>query len=148
MALFGMVLEPHWWWMALALILGIAEIIAPGVFLIWIGAAALITGLLAWLLPLPIPAQFVVFAAGAVGAVYVGRRYLHQHPTESADPLLNDRTSRLIGRQVTVVEAIAGGEGKVKVGDSVWLAMGPDAPVGQRVTIIGADGNRLRVSAE
>ena len=108
----------------------------------------MITWLLALLLPLPIPAQFVVFAAGAVGAVYVGRRYLHQHPTESADPLLNDRTSRLIGRQVTVVEAIAGGEGKVKVGDSVWLAMGPDAPVGQRVTIIGADGNRLRVSAE
>jgi membrane protein implicated in regulation of membrane protease activity len=47
-----------------------------------------------------------------------------------------------------VIEAIAGGEGKVKVGDTVWLANGPDAAVGQRVTIIGADGNRLRVSAE
>ena len=49
---------------------------------------------------------------------------------------------------LTVIEAIAGGEGKVKVGDTVWLANGPDAAVGQRVTIIGADGNRLRVSAE
>ena len=46
---------------------------------------------------------------------------------------------------MTVAEAIHGGEGKVKVGDSMWLATGPDAPVGARVTITGAEGARLRV---
>lgn len=147
MTLLGMTLEPHWSWMILALILGIAEIIVPGVFLIWIGTAALVTGLLTWLLPLPVAAQFVIFAVGAVGAVYMGRRYLKENPIESSDPLLNDRIARLIGRQVTVVEPITGGEGKVKVGDTVWLAAGPDAPTGARMRIIGADGARLKVEA-
>lgn len=145
MTLFGIELEPHWWWMILALVLGIAEIIVPGVFLIWIGAAAAVTGILALLLPLPPAAEFVIFAVAAIGSVYLGRRYLIKHPIHSDDPLLNDRTARLVGRQVTVMEAIHGGEGKVKVGDSMWLATGPDAPVGARVTITGAEGARLIV---
>lgn len=145
MTLLGMTLEPHWSWMILALILGIAEIVVPGVFLIWIGAAALVTGLLTWLLPLPVAAQFVIFAVAAVGAVYVGRRYLKEHPVESSDPLLNDRIARLVGRQVIVIETISGGEGKVKVGDTVWLASGPDADVGARMRVVGADGARLKV---
>lgn len=145
MTLFSIELEPHWWWLILALVLGIAEIIVPGVFLIWIGAAAAVTGILALLLPLPPAAEFVIFAVAAIGSVYLGRRYLITHPIHSDDPLLNDRAARLVGRQVTVAEAIQGGEGKVKVGDSMWLATGPDAPVGERVTITGAEGARLRV---
>jgi inner membrane protein len=145
MTVFGITLEPHWWWLVLGLVLAIAEMVIPGVFLIWIGAAAIVTGLLSLLLPLPPAAQFVIFAITAIGAVYLGRRYLKDHPTESADPLLNDRGARLVGRQVTVVDAISGGEGKVKVGDSVWLASGPDADVGARVTVVGADGARLKV---
>lgn len=145
MTLLGYTLEPHWWWLVLALVLAIAEIIVPGVFLIWIGGAALVTGLLSLLLPLPATAEFVIFAVAAVAAVYVGRRYLNDHPVESTDPLLNDRVARLIGRQVTVAEAISGGEGKVKVGDTVWLATGPDAAVGARMRVVGADGGRLKV---
>lgn len=145
MNLFGIELEPHWWWLILALILGIAEILVPGVFLIWIGAAAFVTGVLALLLPLPAAAEFVIFAIAAIGSVWLGRRYFRNNPIETTDPLLNDRAARLIGRQVIVVEAIDGGEGKVKVGDTVWLATGPDTSVGERVTITGAEGSRLRV---
>ncbi|MGE0775221.1 MAG: NfeD family protein [Sphingomonadaceae bacterium] len=145
MTLFGLALEPHWWWLILALVLGIAEIVIPGVFLIWIGVAAFITGMAALLLPLPPAAEFAIFAVAAVGLVFMGRRYLREHPIESADPLLNDRAARWIGRQVLVVEAIRGGEGKVKVGDSVWLASGPDADTGTRVEVTGATGARLHV---
>jgi membrane protein implicated in regulation of membrane protease activity len=145
MELMGLTLEPHWWWLILALVLGIAEIIVPGVFLIWIGAAAFVTGVLALMLPLPAAAEFVIFAVSAIGSVWLGRRYLRDNPIQSADPLLNDRAARLVGRQVIVIEPISGGEGKVKVGDTVWLATGPDAAVGDRVTITGADGSRLKV---
>jgi len=148
MTVFGIELEPHWWWLILALVLGIAEIMVPGVFLIWIAAAALVTGLLALVLPLPVAAEFVIFAITAIGAVYVGRRYLKDHPIESSDPLLNDRVARLVGRHVIVVEEIVGGAGKVKVGDSVWLAIGPDAAIGTRVRVTGADGTRLKVEIE
>ena len=44
-----------------------------------------------------------------------------------------------------VVEPIEGGSGRVKVGDSVWSATGPDAETGTRMKIVGAEGNRLAV---
>ena len=47
---------------------------------------------------------------------------------------------------VTVVVAIANGEGRVRVGDGVWSARGPDVAAGSRVRIHGADGNYLKVS--
>ena len=145
MTIFGIALEPYWWWLILSLVLGIAEILIPGVFLIWIGAAAFVTGVLALLLPLPQAAEFVIFAVTAIGSVVAGRRYLRNNPIQSTDPMLNDRAARLVGRQVLVFETIIGGEGKVKVGDSVWLASGPDAQVGTRVEVVGATGARLQV---
>ena len=59
--------------------------------------------------------------------------------------LLNDRVARLIGQVVTVVEPIASGQGRVKVGDGEWLASGPDAPAGAKVRIIGGRGGSLDV---
>jgi len=145
--MFGIELAAHWWWLILALILGIAEIIVPGVFLIWLGAAALLTGLLTLAFGLPDAAQFAVFAVTAVVAVYVGRRYFRAHPIESSDPLLNDRAGRLIGETVLVVEPIVGGQGRVKVRDGVWNARGPDLPSGARVKVVGVEGSFLVVEA-
>jgi membrane protein implicated in regulation of membrane protease activity len=138
-------LEPHWVWLGAALVLGIAELIAPGVFLIWLAAAAALTGLAALLLDVPLAFQFALFALLALAAVYFGKRLYASHPVESSDPLLNDRAARLIGETVIVVGAIENGRGRVKVGDTVWTARGEDADEGSRVRVIGADGACLRV---
>ncbi|MBH1999286.1 MAG: NfeD family protein, partial [Sphingomonadaceae bacterium] len=119
-------LQDHWGWLVFAALLGIAEVMIPGVFLIWIAIAAAITGLVALALPIALPAQLLLFAALSIAAVWGGRRWYVDNPVASTDPLLNDRTARLIGQSVTVVEAISGGEGRVKVGDSVWTARGED----------------------
>ncbi|MBA4755231.1 MAG: NfeD family protein [Sphingobium sp.] len=138
-------LEDHWAWLVFAALLGIAEVMIPGVFLIWIAIAAAITGLAALALPIGLPLQLLIFAALSIAAVWAGRRWYVDHPVASTDPLLNDRTARLIGQTVTVVEPIVGGEGRVKVGDSVWTALGPDADAGARVRVIAAEGTALRV---
>jgi len=143
--MFGVELAAHWWWLILALILGIAEIIIPGVFLIWLGAAALLAGILTLAFGLPDAAQFAAFAVASVVAVYIGRRYFRANPIESSDPLLNDRAARLIGETVLVVEPIVGGQGRVKVRDGVWNARGPDLPSGVRVKIVGVEGSFLVV---
>ena len=145
--MFGIELATHWWWLILALILGIAEIIIPGVFLIWLGAAALLTGILTLALGLPDAAQFAVFAVAAIVAVYSGRKWFRANPIESSDPLLNDRAGRLIGETVLVVEPIVGGQGRVKVRDGVWNARGPDMPSGARVRVVGVEGSFLVVEA-
>ena len=138
-------LDAHWWWLLAAALLGILEIFLPGIFLIWMAAAAGVTGILTALLPLPLPFQLATFGLLALAAVYSGRRYYERNPVASSDPLLNERTARLIGEQVVVVTAIENGEGRVKVGDGVWTARGPDAPAGTRMRIVRADGNCLWV---
>ncbi|HEX9963952.1 MAG TPA: NfeD family protein [Allosphingosinicella sp.] len=131
--------------MLAAILLGIAELIVPGVFLIWLAAAAAATGLLTLAFGIDLPFQFALFALVSIAAVYLGRRWYVNNPMPSADPLLNDRAARLTGRTVVVVGALVNGEGRVKVGDSVWSCRGPDCAEGSRVRITGADGSCLKV---
>lgn len=132
-------------WMVLGLVLGIAEILIPGIFLIWVACAAALTGVIAFLLPVPLAVQVAIFAGLCVVATYAGRRWYTDNPVPSQDPSLNDRTARLIGQTVIVTEAISAGQGRVKVGDGVWLCRGADAPVSSHVRIIGAEGSVLLV---
>jgi membrane protein implicated in regulation of membrane protease activity len=135
------------WWLIAAVVLGAAELAVPGVFLVFLAFAAAVTGVFLLLFPeLPVAAQLLSFAAWAVIAVWLGRRFYGQNPVESSDPLLNDRLARLVGQVVTVTRPITGGEGRVRVGDSEWLAHGADAPAGARVRITGADDGTLRVA--
>lgn len=138
-------LDPHWGWLALGLVLAVAEMAIPGVFLIWLAGAALLTGLLAWLVPVGLPVQIVVFAVLAVVSVFVGRGYLRANPVRAADPLMNDRGGRLVGETVVVTQAIDGGTGRIRQGDSEWLARGPDAEAGARMRVCGHDGTVLIV---
>jgi membrane protein implicated in regulation of membrane protease activity len=138
-------IEPQWWWLIVATLLAAAEIILPGVFLIWLAAGAALTGFVTLVLGPPIGAQFALFAGLSLAAVYVGRKWYAANPVTSSDPLLNERGTRLIGRNVEVVGAIEGGRGRVRVGDSVWNCTGPDCAVGTRVQIIGSDNTSLIV---
>ena len=138
-------IEPGWLWLIGGVVLLIAEIIAPGFFLVFVGAAAMATGVFALLFGLGTPAQLALFALYTVIAVMIGRRFYAQSSAESSDPLLNDRSARLIGKTVVVVDAIDADGGRVRVGDSEWTARGGPAAVGERVTITSVDGNCLMV---
>ena len=140
-------LEPHWLWLIAGLVLAVAEMVVPGVFLIWFAAAALIVGLLTAALPIGAPVQVVLFVVLSLVSVLASRRFLRRYPIQSADPLLNQRGAQLVGRQVVVTLAIQGGSGRVRCGDSEWLAQGPDAEAGARMTVTGSQGSVLIVEA-
>ena len=144
----GMDLDPGWLWLIGGVLLLIMEVIAPGFFLVFIGAAAIATGLFTVLFDLGSASQFALFALYAIIAVMLGRRFYANRTADSADPLLNDRAGRLVGRVVTVVEAVDDQSGRVRVGDSDWSARGGPADVGTRVRITGVDGKCLKVVAE
>lgn len=137
--------DPHWIWLALGLALAIGEMTIPGVFLIWMAGAAVITGVLAWLIPIGLPWQIVIFAVLALVSVFLGRNWLRSHPVEEADPGMNDRGARSVGQVVVVTTVIADGSGRVKLGDSEWLAHGPDAEPGTKMRVSGHDGAILLV---
>ncbi len=137
-------LDAEWLWLIGAVLLGIGELLVPGTFLIWLAAAAALTGVAA-LLGVPLAFQNGIFALLSLAADYSGRRWYAANPVPSSDPLLNDRAARLKGEVVLVVEPIQHGTGRVRVGDSVWNARGPDADLGARVRITGATGTCLQV---
>jgi len=140
-------IDPGWLWLIGGVLLLAAELIAPGFFMLFVGAAAIATGLFTILFGLGTVAQLALFVLYALLAVMAGRR-IYDRREVSADPLLNDRGARLIGRTVTVTEAIDEHGGRVRVGDSDWSARGGPAEPGQRVRIVGVDGNCLNVEVE
>lgn len=141
-------IDPGWMWLIGGVLLLIAEVIAPGFFLVFIGAAAIVTGLFTVLFDFGLAPQLALFALYAIIAVLIGRRVYANRATDSADPLLNDRAARLVGKVVTAVQAVDEHSGRVRVGDSEWSARGGPAAAGERVRITGIDGNCLKVEAE
>lgn len=137
--------DPYWVWISIGLVLAALEMLVPGVYLIWLAVAAIITGLLTFGLGLGLPAQVIIFVSLALITAYSAKRFLRDSPIESSDPLMNRRGSRLVGETAVVVQAFEGGSGRVKHGDSEWLARGPDLPLGTRVRIAGSDGTVLVV---
>ena len=138
-------MEPHWAWLSLGVLLAAAEIVAPGFFLIWLGAAAIVTGVVAWIVPISVPLQLGVFAILSFIALYTARRWLKANPIASADPHLNQRAGRLVGEVLTVTRAIEDGRGRAKVGDGEWPVRGADAAEGTKVRVVSADGGVLVV---
>lgn len=143
----GLVDNYGWWLLALVLI-G-AEMLAPGYFLLWIGIAAGLMGIVTWIVPtMPALGQAVLFGALSIAACAAYWRFLRPLAEQRDDqPLLNRRGAQLVGQRFVLSEAIVNGRGKVKVGDGSWLASGPDLPAGSEVEVVAVDGTTLSVRA-
>jgi membrane protein implicated in regulation of membrane protease activity len=138
-----------WNWMVLGFVLLALEIIVPGVFLLWIGVAALITGvisLMIWDAPLwSWQAQVLVFLVLSLVSAYLGNRLMGGRKGQTDQPLLNRRSEQLIGRTATLTEPIREGRGRIQLGDTLWLVSGPDLPTGTRVRVASVQGSELVV---
>jgi inner membrane protein len=141
-------IEPGWLWMIGGVVLLATEILVPGVYLVWFGIAAVVTGIFALMFGIGTAGQLALFALYAVLAVMVGRRFYGVKTTDTLDPLLNNRAGRLVGRRVLVVQAVDEDGGRVRVGDSEWSARGGPAGPGERVRVTGIEGNCLMVEPE
>ena len=138
----------QWFWWVAAGILLLFELVAPGVFFIWLAMAAAATGLLDNVLHLPWQAELLVFAALSVAAVFAGRRLYKGPSVEPEDnPHLNRRQMSYVGRSFTLKEPIVDGRGKLTIEDTIWEIDGPDMAPGSRVKVAAIDGMRLVVVA-
>ena len=138
-------LEPGWIWAIAGVLILIAEVIAPGFFLLFIGAAAIATGLFTLLFDLSLAPQLVLFALYTALAVMLGKRFYAQPDTAEQQLGLNDPSRRMIGKSVLVVDPVDEHGGRVRVGDGEWSARGGPAAVGERVIVVAVEGNCLTV---
>lgn len=133
-----------WYWLAIGLLMLGIEMLAPGFYLLFFGVAALGTGVLALLLPLPWQVQATVFAVLSVAAVVVGRRWYASREGEGS-ATLNRRSEALIGRRVRLQAPLTADGGEVFVDDTRWAAVGPECPAGTEVEITAVTGSRVSV---
>lgn len=141
-----------WWWLGLAGVLLIGELITGTTYLLWPATAAFLTGVLAMLFGgMEWPLQLLAFSVLAVLLLFVGDRYVKPRLKTGEDSGLNTRSTYLIGERVTVVAAFSDGRGRVKHGDTEWIARsedGSDFAVSDRATVHAVDGTTLVLAPE
>ena len=136
-----------WNWLIVGLALMILELLAPGVFMVWLGLAALLAGLVAFAVEPSWQIQILVFAFFTAAAVPVWRRFArHRSSASDSNPFLNRRTDALVGREFTLEKPIVDGDGTIRIDDTIWRVRGPDVAAGSRVRIVSADGALLTVA--
>lgn len=138
-------LDAGWIWAIAGLVMLIAEVVAPGFFLVFLGVAAIATGLFTKLFDLGLAPQMALFVIYTALAVMIGKRWYAEPDTPHNALGLNDPAKRLVGRTATVVEPVDEHGGRVRLGDSEWTARGGPAAAGERVEIVSVDGNCLQV---
>jgi membrane protein implicated in regulation of membrane protease activity len=140
--------NPAWAWVVAGVILSTLEMALPGVFLIWLGLAALIVGMLNFVVNLPWEANGILFAALALILVFIAKKIARRPGDDEATVAkLNQRAKALIGRIAKLDQPIVDGDGRVRLDDAIWAAKGPDLPAGAKVKITGVDGKVLSVEA-
>lgn len=135
-----------WTWIIAGLVLMGVELMVPGLFFIWLGLAALATGVVVAALGLSWTVGAMLFTAFSVASVLAGRALMRKKGSEpDVANNLNALSRNLIGKTVYLDQAIENGRGRVRIGDTVWQAIGDDAAVGAKVTIVRLEGSALVV---
>ncbi len=136
----------HWFWLSLGGLLLAAEMLGAAGYLLWSGVAALLTGILAWLLPLDWAWQCIAFAVLTVIAALLWWQWLRRRLEKQPSPVLNQRGQQLIGLHTTLNEPLVNGFGRVSIGDSSWrIQAEQDLPAGTVVEITAVEGITLQV---
>lgn len=136
-----------WSWIVAGLVLLALELVVPGGFMLWMGIAGIITGLITLFQPIGWPVQWLIFGLLSLVSIAIWVRWNRSVPTQSDRPYLNRRADTYVGQEAVLEQAITQGFGRIVLGDTVWRVAGPDLPVGQRVRITGSDGAVLKVEA-
>lgn len=141
-----LVANAPWGWIIAGLVLlGLELVIPGGGFLVWLGIAGIITGLLVFIQPMDWPWQWLVFAVLGLASVFAWLRWSRSRKAADDQPFLNRRADRYVGHEAVLDQPIIAGFGRLALGDTVWRISGPDLPVGQRIRVVGNDGPVLRV---
>ena len=136
-----------WLWLSVGVGLLIGEMLIPGVYLLWIGIASLMTGAFVWLIPgFEFELQGASFTLLSIALIYLAHKYLYTSADDQEDNGVNQHGLHHVGKTYVVVNAIENGRGHINVGDTRWLAEGSDAPVGAKVQVQAIEGTVMKVA--
>jgi inner membrane protein len=140
-------LSSPWIWVIVGAVLAALEIVAPGVYLLWIGLGAIVVGLvLAFAPDLPGPWQALIFAVAMLGSLSLGFWLQRRSRPPAEQKLLNEETRQLVGRRFRAITDFELGRGRIEVGDTSYAAVSVE-PIraGETVEVVAIDDDRPRV---
>ena len=136
----------HWWVVAAAL--GALDMLAQRGYFLWLGVAALVLGLVVFVLPdLSWQTQLLAFAGLVAAVLLVAWQVIRRGGGDLAGGSFTCRGRHCLGQEIVLESAIVGGRGRAFVDNTLWTVEGTDLPAGTRVKVIGTDGLMLKVEA-
>jgi hypothetical protein len=142
-------MELAWWhWVALGLGLIVLEMLAPAFFLIWFGLGALLTGLLAKLLPLGITGQWLTWGLSSLVMVAAWMKYF-RNPDRTRMGQAKEGALGLVGLMTRAVGELGQGEilfQRPVLGSDRWPVVADQPiPAGAKAKVVDVLGQTLKV---
>ncbi|MGG4774909.1 NfeD family protein [Paenalcaligenes sp. Me52] len=136
-----------WSWFIIGCLLMALEALIPGVFILWIGVAAMVVGLFVSAWPeAPLGLQFLVLAIAIGLSVWVGLRLHRKRKLSPEQSSLNSGLHSYVGRQAVAITAFTQGQGRVRLDDSFYTALcSATIAEGDPVRVVGIEGSMLLV---
>lgn len=137
-------IDPMMAWLIVGAVLMLLELIVPGVYLFWLGTAAIAVGGLLSFLPLSFIIQILLFAIFSVIALIIGVKVYKGKDRDIETHHLNQiRGAEYIGHTYTLTADITNNAGRLPLGDSIWNIQGENLPAGTQIRITKVVGNAL-----
>jgi inner membrane protein len=144
-------LDPALYWLMIAVILFVLELATPGFVLVFFGAGAAVTALVAWLLPdTAIALQLAIFMVVSLAAFFslrglMQKRFFSSAPTKDGE----DVDAQLVNpgdKGVVSTTIVPPAEGRVKCAGTFWRASaGEPIAEGEMVMVVRRQGLLLEV---
>lgn len=139
-----------WHWIALGLALLLLELLGTAGYLLWLGVSALLVGAILSVIPMSWSLQWLTFAVFSLFATWIWWRYQHKRDrVDDQDRTLNQRTEQMIGQTCILDQALPVAQGRIKLGDTSWLAK-TEQPIeaGTLVEVVAVEGITLVIRAK
>ncbi|WP_051279255.1 NfeD family protein [Hellea balneolensis] len=136
-------------WLILGVLLLVLEVITGTTYILWPAVAALIVGVIVFILPLGWEMQFLLFFILSAVLLVAGHKYVRPKMKGGEPSDLNDRARSMIGMRVKAVADFETGMGRVQVGDTQWRASITDGnpSSGTELRVVSVKGTTLQVEA-
>lgn len=136
-----------WHWLIFGFVLLIAEIVMPGVFLLWWGLSAIVVAGIMLLMPgLSLAILAVIYAILAIILSLVWWKYQHNKDViDQSNSSLNQRDHAMLGMRGIVREISENGIGRGHFGDTTWRIQGQKLQVDDVIEVQHVDGITLLV---
>lgn len=132
----------HWWVLALCFV--VAEALLPsGVFTSLAIAGGFIGALHLYMPELTWQAQLGGFGAFALVLSYP-LTALHQKKI-AAKGSVKEAAAKVVGKELELTMPVQNGFGEMEIDGIIWELKGPDIKKGEKVKVVGIDGNMLVV---